>query len=329
MRIIMLFMLVLVFILPAGAQETSQGGQRVNIIFDTDMGPDYDDVGAITLLHAFADEKKINLLATIASTRYENVAAVLNIFNTYFHRSQIPIAVSRENGLLLRDRQHWTDSLVAKYPHRIKNNSEVSEPVALYRKILSTYADKSITIVTVGFLTNLAALLKSPPDNYSTLNGYELVKKKVKRLVSMAGKFPAGNEFNINRDAASSAYAYGHWPTEVWFSGFEIGEKIKTGIPLINNKNIQHSPVKDVFRICIPMAAEDSAGRKSWDETAVLVAATGYNSYYTLKEGRIHISEDGSDTWDDSGKGQFHLVEKTNPQKVQYIINKLMQHQPR
>lgn len=329
MKTLMLLILVLVFILTAGAQETKSGSPRVNIILDTDMGPDYDDVGAITLLHAFADEKKINLLATIASTRYENVAAVLNVFNTYFHRSKMPIAVPREHGLLLRDWQHWTDSLVDKYPHRIKNNSEVPEPVALYRKILSSNVDKSITIVTVGFLTNLAALLRSAPDQYSKLNGYELVKKKVKRLVSMAGKFPAGSEFNINRDAASSAYAYGHWPSEVWFSGFEIGEKIKTGIPLINNKNIEHSPVKDVFRICIPMAAEDSAGRKSWDETAALVAATGYNSYYTMKEGRIQIAEDGSDSWDDSGKGQFHLIEKINPQKVQYLINKLIQHQPR
>jgi pyrimidine-specific ribonucleoside hydrolase len=38
------------------------------VIFDPDMGPDYDDVGAITLLHAFADGGKANILATIAST---------------------------------------------------------------------------------------------------------------------------------------------------------------------------------------------------------------------------------------------------------------------
>src|SRR6266446_1333672 len=41
-----------------------------SIIFDSDMGPDYDDVGAITLLHAFADSGYINILATVASTKY-------------------------------------------------------------------------------------------------------------------------------------------------------------------------------------------------------------------------------------------------------------------
>ena len=303
-------------------------GNPEQIIFDSDMGPDYDDAGAITLLHAFADEGKINILATIASTRYENVAAVLNVFNTYFHRPGIPIAVPHKNGLLLRDWQHWTDTLVAKYPHRIKSNEEVPEPVALYRKILSASSDSSVSIVTVGFLTNLAALLKSAADRYSSLTGYDLVKKKVKRLVSMGGRFPSGKEFNIDQDAAASIYTYEHWPSPVWFSGFEIGLKIKTGLPLIHNNAMQNSPVKDVFRICIPLAAEDSAGRKSWDETAVLVAATGYSPYYTLKEGRIQIAADGSNTWNDSGKGQFHLVEKWPPEKVQMMINDLIQHKP-
>jgi hypothetical protein len=144
----------------------------------------------------------------------------------------------------------------------------------------------------------------------------------------MGGKFPSGSEFNINRDAAASIYTYEHWPTPVWFSGFEIGEKIKAGLPLIHNQAIRNSPVKDVFRICIPLAAEDSAGRKSWDETAVLVAVAGYAPYYTLKEGRILIAADGSNKWDESGKGQYHLVEKLPPQKVQDLINKLIQHQP-
>jgi hypothetical protein len=114
----------------------------------------------------------------------------------------------------------------------------------------------------------------------------------------------------------------------VWFSGYEIGEKIKTGIPLIHQESIRHSPVKDVFRICIPLDAEDSAGRKSWDETAVLVAATGYQPYYTLKKGRIKIAADGSNTWDESAAGQFYLVEKESPEKVQQLINGLIRHQP-
>ncbi len=35
-----------------------------------------------------ADEGKVNILATIASTKYDNVAAVPNVFNTFYFKSQ-------------------------------------------------------------------------------------------------------------------------------------------------------------------------------------------------------------------------------------------------
>ena len=92
----------------------------VHIILDSDMGPDYDDVGAITILHALADKGEAEILATIASTKYEGVAGVLNVFNTYFERPGIPIGVPKGNALNLRDFQHWTDTLLVKYPHKIK-----------------------------------------------------------------------------------------------------------------------------------------------------------------------------------------------------------------
>src|SRR6476469_9463266 len=186
----------------------------VSVIFDSDMGPDYDDVGAITLLHAFADSGRANILATIASTKYEGVAGVFSVLNTYFNRPDIPIAVPRGDAITQRDWQHWSDTLLARYPHAIKNNDETPDPTELYRKTLATQPDKSATIITVGFFTNLANLLQSPPDKYSKLNGKQLVQQKVARVVSMAAKFPAGKEFNVERDAAASNVFFDTSPTE-------------------------------------------------------------------------------------------------------------------
>lgn len=76
------------------------------VIFDTDMGPDYDDVGAIALLHAYADQGHAEVLATVASTKYEGVAAVLNVLNTYFRRPDIPIGVPKGDAITTRDFQH-------------------------------------------------------------------------------------------------------------------------------------------------------------------------------------------------------------------------------
>ena len=320
-----LFLFLSVFSSSAMKAQTSK---PLPVIFDTDMGPDYDDVGAITLLHAFADSGKAKILATIASTKYDGVAAVLNVFNTYFKKPNIPIGVPKGNALTLKDWQHWTDTLIAKYPHAIKNNDEVPDAVELYRKILAGQKDNSVTIITVGFLTNIASLLQSKPDKYSSLSGKELVRKKVKNLVSMAGKFPAGKEFNIEKDATASKYAYEHWEKPVLLSGFEIGEKIKTGLPLVNNNAIQNSPVKEVFTLCLPKAKEDNQGRMSWDETAVLIAIAGYKPFYTLKPGTIQIAADGSNTWNEKGANQHYLIEAQPPSEAEKVINEMMMHQP-
>ena len=320
-----LFIFLLFMTLFAHAQQK----KSVSIIFDSDIGPDYDDVGAITVLHVLADQGKAKILATIASNKYEGVAAVLNVFNTYFNRPDIPIGVPKGNAVDLKDSQHWTDSILLKYPHSIKYNNQVPDAIEVYRKALSSQPDQSVTIVSVGFFTNLANLLRSTADQFSKLSGKELVKMKVKLLVSMGGWFPSGKEFNISQDAISSIYALEHWPTPVIFSGFEIGKNIKTGLPLIHNKNIKNSPVKDVFSISIPLAPEDSAGRMSWDETTVLVAIKGYKPYFNLRPGKIHINDDGSNTWEPGNMGQYYLIQKEDPQKVAEVINHLMMEPPK
>jgi inosine-uridine nucleoside N-ribohydrolase len=323
-KIILCFSLLL----QAAVVPAQQKAKPIAIIFDSDMGPDYDDVGAITLLHAFADSGYAKILATVASTKYEGVAAVLNVFNTYFKRSGILIGVPKGKAQELKDWQHWTDTLLLKYPHHIKRNDEVPGATEVYRKVLASQPDKTVTIITVGFLTNLSALLQSPPDKYSKLNGKELVKHKVKQLVCMAGRFPAGSEFNVNRDAAASQFVFTNWETPVLFSGVEIGLKIKTGLPLVNNKAIKNSPVKDVFRFCIPLDPQDSAGRMSWDETAVLIAVKGYSPWYRIEKGKMIVAEDGSNTWIKEPSPHSYLVELQSPAIVQQLINKLIMHQP-
>ena len=300
----------------------------VPVIFDTDMGPDYDDVGAIAMLHAFADNGEAQILATIASTKYDGVGPVLSVLNTYFKRAMLPIGVPRGDASMLRDTQHWSDSIIAKYPHLIRSNDQTTDAVELYRKILAAQPDNSVTLITVGFLTNISNLLQSKADDYSSLSGVDLVNKKVNKLVSMAGKFPKGKEFNVHIDANASRYVVANFKKPIILSGFEIGVKIKTGIPLIQNENIKESPVKDVFRISIPLAKEDSEGRMSWDETAVLVAVRGVEPFYKLSCGAMVVAPDGSNTWNANGRGHCRLVENQPYTAVQKIINELIMHQP-
>ena len=310
-------------------QQKKAAGQPVNVIFDTDMGPDYDDVGAITLLHYYAHQGKANILATIASTKYDRVGPVLSVLNTYFKQPNIPIAVPKGDASPLSDWQKWSDTLVVKYPHQLKSNADAPDAVTLYRQILAKQPDNSVTIITVGFFNNIAALLQSKPDEYSPLTGAALIDKKVIKMVSMAGRYPAGQEFNIDEQAAASNYVFDHWTKPIIFSGYEIGAKINTGLPLINDTTIKNSPVKDVFRISIPKAKEDAMGRMSWDQTAVLVGVTGNKPYYRLQRGNIIVDKSGANKWANNTTGNHYYLVPIRPAKqVQDVINKLMLYQP-
>src|SRR5690606_11624095 len=148
MKVVIPFALIMMMLTSCftAREPGTQAGEPVRVIFDTDMGPDYDDVGAIAVLHALADSGKAEILATMASTKHDNVAAVLNVLNTYFGRPDIPIGVPGGEVLRVRDFQSWSDTLVAKYPHAIKSNSDAQDATSLYREILSKQPDESVTI---------------------------------------------------------------------------------------------------------------------------------------------------------------------------------------
>lgn len=323
-----LFGMLLTLMIGQVLGQSAPKRQPVPVIFDTDMGPDYDDVGAIAMLHALADSGQARILATVASTKYPNVTAVLSVLNTYFGRPNVPVGVPKGNAIADKDTQHWSDTITARYPHTIRSNADVPDAVALYRQVLYKQPDRSVTIISVGFLTNLAHLLNSKPDQYSRLSGKELVLRKVKQLVSMAGTFPTGREYNVYMDTPASTSVFADWPTPVLLSGFEIGERIHSGLPLTQNARIKNSPVKDVFAISMPEAKEDAGGRMSWDQTAVLVGVKGHAPYYSVKSGRLRMNADGSNGWDAAGKGHQYIVEKMPVPQVEKIINDLMQHQP-
>ncbi len=223
--------------------------------------------------------------------------------------------------------------LVAGYPHSIQNNGQAADALQLYRKILAAAPDKSVTIVTVGFLTNMANLLQSAPDAFSPYNGKDLIRHKVRLLVSMAARFDEEmgrfKEFNVVKDSAASVKAFNGWPVPILFSGFEIGWKIHTGLPLLHNPAIVHSPVKDVFARSIPMDPNDKNGRMSWDETAVLVAVRGYKKYFNIVKGNIVCHPNGTNGWDRNGQRDAYLVLKMPVADLEQILNDLIMHAPK
>ena len=308
----------------------SKGEKIVNLIFDTDLGPDYDDVGAMAVMHVLADSGQVNILATMSSNKNELVAPCIEVINTYFNRPDIPIGAPKsEGGADMKDTHNpsWAQYLVDNFPHKLNTTDDAEDAVKLYRKILSAQPDASVTICTVGFFTNMNNLLKSEPDEYSKLDGKQLVEKKVKRLVSMAGGFPEGREFNVFIDSLASYEAIAAWPTEIIFSGWEIGNEILTGKP-VSQSDAEKSPIKDVY--AITLAQDNPEGRSSWDLTAVLVAIKGCSPYFDTERGTIKVNSDGSNTWtpDENGK-HVRLVKKHSVEEIAKVLDDCIIKQPK
>jgi pyrimidine-specific ribonucleoside hydrolase len=323
----LLFLIISVSFMPGCAPETAKK-EVVKVIFDSDLGPDYDDVGALAFLHAMADSGKVEILATLSSNRHELVGPSINVLNTWFGRPDLPLGAPKGKGVNMGSVQHWPDSLISKYPHSIGSTDELPDAVTVYRKILSTQPDTSVTIVTVGFLTNLAGLLESAPDAISPLSGKDLIVQKVKKLVSMAGKFPEGKEFNVFKDSAASKTVFENWPTRIIFSGYEVGAQIRTGLRVMNMA-VLNDPVKDVFRISIPMSAEDKLGRMSWDETAVLIAVYGIKGFFDQVTGTMTVNSDGSNGWLNNSAGRhMYVVQKMPVDEMAKFIEDRMMHIP-
>ncbi|WP_256009859.1 nucleoside hydrolase [Desertivirga xinjiangensis] len=303
----------------------AQNKQKQQVIFDTDMGPDYDDVGAIAMLHTMSDNHEVDILATISCNHHYLTGPTLDLLNTYFKRPQIPIGVPKGLGISITAWQKWPHLLIKNYPYKFQSNDELPDATTVYRELLSRAKDSSVVIVAVGFLTNLSNLLHSKKDRFSDLSGYDLVIKKVKHVVSMAGRFPEGREYNIYKDTVAAIDVVNNWPTKIIWSGWEIGNEIRTGLKLISNKQLNSSPVKDVFSLAIPMAKGDSLGRMSWDQTAVLVGVRGLAPFFNTRRGRMLISTNGKNYWQENQNGKhYYLTKKMDFDKVSDIIESLM-----
>src|SRR6187401_518883 len=118
----------------------SAAQKPIPVIFDTDIAPDYDDVGAMALLHAFADNGEATILATISCNAFETTAPTLSVLNTYFNRPGIPVGIVKADFPNKNCSQLWAQAIVTKYPHALQSNAGALDAVKLYRKILSAQA---------------------------------------------------------------------------------------------------------------------------------------------------------------------------------------------
>jgi len=295
------------------------------IILDTDLDSDVDDVGALAVLHALANNGEAEILGVIVTSDDMHSPLCADAINTYFQRPDIPIGVNKKTKF--RSFSRYTKAIAEEYPHDLQSYGDAEDATSLYRKILASQLDNSVVIVTVGHLSNLKNLLISEADIHSPLDGITLVKKKVKLWSCMGGKYPEGKEPNFYRpDPGSTSVCVNRWPKQVVFSGAEIGNPIKTGGENFRKHASPESPVRRAYELY-----NQFRGRSSWDQTAVLYAVRGSGKYWSVHtQGHNHIFPDGSNEWRPSpDMDHVYLVKKMKPEKLAEIIEGLMIQKPK
>ena len=297
MKIFLVVLLTLVIAAPASAAPPR------HVIFDTDMGNDVDDALALAMLHAFASRGEVKLLAVTVSKDNPWAAEYVRLVDEYYGRGTIPVGIvhdgkTKDDGLYVRQ--------VSELHGRQPDKAAVQDAVELLRKTLAGESDAAVTVIQVGFSTNLARLLESAPDRYSNLNGMDLVKKKVRLLTMMAGNFADTKpEYNVMTDIPAATKLFATWPTDIFISGYEVGAAILYPAASIENDFPQGNPVAEAYRSYSKMPYD----RPSWDLTTVLYDLRPDRGYFDVSPpGDVLVSEDGSTSFQPGAQGKRYFL---------------------
>ena len=294
--------------------------EPVRFVFDTDLGNDVDDSMALAVIHALQNRNECELLAITTTKDSPYVVPMIDVLNTFYGRPEIPVAVVK-NGMTKEDGKYNRQVLDLKgndgkprYSRKRtpEDSAKLPDAVPFLRKLLVAEPDHSVVLVQVGFFTNFARLLDTSADDISPLTGKELIAKKVKLLSLMAGAFdepPGFKEYNVKIDIPSAKKMVTEWPTEMVFSGHEIGRLIQhPGASMKEDYGyVQYHPLKDAYHFYRGL----DNSQPTYDLTSVLYAVRPNRGYFDLSPpGTVTVLDDGQTTFkpDENGKHRYMIV---------------------
>lgn len=270
-RLIIIFILLL-FILCG--ENVSQTQKEVNsnpemvsipVIYETDITLDVDDAGALAVLYGLQMEKKVNLLGVCYNEVHPAGPSVIDAINTYYGYGNLPIGIYQKQLKDPDPSDYFSlekDFDVDDMPHNPMDNI-VGNAVGIYKHLLRSQTDNSVTIISVGFLNNLYELLQDP-------EGVELVERKVKLLAVMGGLHNDGFNFVRHNLVDQTQYVIENWPGELVIT--DAGGEMITGETLSSETPV-HNPVRRAYEL--EWYQGPDIGRSSWDQVTVLYAVFG------------------------------------------------------
>ncbi|WP_348787655.1 hypothetical protein [Leifsonia sp. NPDC080035] len=281
------------------------------MVIETDIFDDVDDVGALVVAHALADEGTVEIAAVLVNTPSRWGGLAVAAINRAFGRPGIPVGSLAE----LDDRVARNDFAHALVQaHGREDDSRAIEPAGrLWNRVLDSAADHSLTLVSLGFYGILVGLLDDA--------GADTVARKIERAAVMGGRFPSGVEYNFAAAPELTRAMLTRWPTPLDLLGWEIGAEIETGRGLTSSDRV------DLVSSAYRAFCGRRGGRPSWDLLAVLLAVDPERWGFELSPpGSVAVEADGHNTWTPEAAGRMRYTTAIrNPIEVARALDAMLE----
>ena len=250
-------------------------------ILDTDLGSSTDDLVAMTMLYDAHRKGDIELKAIMVNRPGIPNMRIADIMNTYYGFDGLAIGKPNNapqnaqifidyGSMAMPENNQQSTNFKRFYTDEQLTQMQYAED--LYRQILSEANDTSVVIFSIGFPTNIAHLLESKADKHSNLDGVALVAQKVKALYIQGGhlsNYSDEPEYNLLQDPQNAQILIEKWPTKIYFSPGETGERFDYKPDTVINdqkiNNLADSPLCYVYT-----HYNCDTGQKMWDACAIL-----------------------------------------------------------
>ena len=324
----------------------------VNVIIDADLGNCTDDLFALQAAFAYRAKGECNILGVMQDCGEEKCHKLADALMHYYKADDIPLGLAR-NGKM----HPFECTPYYEIADLVKNDNALLFPltdiplsqrlsgVKLYRKLLSEAADGSVNIICLGMLTILGQLMDSEADEYSSLSGIELIRRKVKAVDISGGCFSAvplryadtsgktqflDVEYNVGGDIPLAKKVIEQWPTPLHLYPLEAG----MSFPSVHDRILEQyswqpeSPIYQTYSRYNEWEKGD-VGQYLWDAVTTFHCILGENYFTCTGPCTVHVDDEGhttfvtSDKADSTDRTDRHIIGNGNSSYVALIWDKL------
>lgn len=303
---------------------------KMQVILDMDYGGDCDDAYALRLVGYYHSIGKIDV--KMISSCYKNTPRVMGMLAQadYDGLGGIPV-VAGDYEIQAEPIDNYGANAVQIFPHERTAPDGVG--ISAFRKYLSQIKGKCI-ICTTGHLYNISDLINSQPDEWSPLNGNQLINEKVESFVVMGGRYDSNSyqqEFNFCDRAGSKEATinfFANVSVPIYLCGFELCLDTYIGKDWDVNLN-----ASDKFRgleqrfVQIWGTEITTVGRLAADPLTVMFLCNdlGKNIGMTTTRGYVSLDSNAGTKFTPHANGTHYLVSGIyDPSDYEWRMNTLL-----